>query len=76
MDIGFMGLFLPDLGQELFDVDDSAFMGALADDAGLVVGGDGEGEGAAIDLDKLALRPNLHADGGGGVVRYVRVSER
>ena len=47
-------------------------MGALADGAGLVVGGDGKGELAAVHGGDLRLGPYLHPYGGGGVVAHVQ----
>src|SRR5699024_10167790 len=54
-------------------LDHKPLVDALADGAGVVKGGDGEGELAAVHGGELRLGPHLHAHGGGGVVAHVQV---
>ena len=59
-------------GEELLVVDDGTLVVTGADDAGLVVGSDGEGHLPAVNGGDGALRPHLHPHGGGGVVGQVQ----
>lgn len=49
-------------------------MGAFADLAGFIVGGDGKGNDLALHSDDLRFGPDLHADGCGSQVGNIQLN--